>query len=155
MAKRRASFSGQQENGQYEVDAHKLPFLEFGSSGKVPWRSFPFRSKAQSSAGEWSATDTFPFFLENYREEKNWRRIFLGVNPLNGRANPFHWHGAPGRIRTCDLRIRSPLLYPAELQAHEILFKCLHHLPGKFNKLPLKGAWCGIKRIFLFYVYFS
>jgi hypothetical protein len=26
--------------------------------------------------------------------------------------------GAPGRIRTCDPRIRSPLLYPAELQAH-------------------------------------
>ena len=26
--------------------------------------------------------------------------------------------GAPGRIRTPDLRIRSPLLYPAELQAH-------------------------------------
>ncbi len=25
---------------------------------------------------------------------------------------------APGRIRTCDPRIRSPLLYPAELQAH-------------------------------------
>ena len=25
--------------------------------------------------------------------------------------------GAPDRIRTCDLRIRSPLLYPAELQA--------------------------------------
>ena len=24
---------------------------------------------------------------------------------------------APGRIRTCDLRIRSPLLYPAELRA--------------------------------------
>jgi hypothetical protein len=23
--------------------------------------------------------------------------------------------GAPGRIRTCDLRLRSPLLYPAEL----------------------------------------
>ena len=27
-------------------------------------------------------------------------------------------YGTPGRIRTCDLRIRSPLLYPAELQAH-------------------------------------
>ena len=26
--------------------------------------------------------------------------------------------GAPGAIRTPDLRIRSPLLYPAELQAH-------------------------------------
>ena len=25
--------------------------------------------------------------------------------------------GAPGRIRTCGLRIRSPLLYPAELRA--------------------------------------
>ena len=27
---------------------------------------------------------------------------------------------APGRTRTCDLRIRSPLLYPAELRAHAI-----------------------------------
>jgi hypothetical protein len=27
--------------------------------------------------------------------------------------------GAPGRIRTCGLRIRSPLLYPAELQAQK------------------------------------
>ena len=26
-------------------------------------------------------------------------------------------NGAPGRIRTCDLRIRSPVLYPAELLA--------------------------------------
>ena len=26
--------------------------------------------------------------------------------------------GAPSRIRTCDLRIRSPLLYPTELWAH-------------------------------------
>ena len=27
-------------------------------------------------------------------------------------------NGTPGTIRTCDLRIRSPLLYPAELRAH-------------------------------------
>ena len=26
--------------------------------------------------------------------------------------------GTPGRIRTCDLRLRRPLLYPAELRAH-------------------------------------
>ena len=26
--------------------------------------------------------------------------------------------GVPGRIRTYDLRIRNPLLYPTELQAH-------------------------------------
>ena len=28
-------------------------------------------------------------------------------------------NGAPGRSRTCDLRIRSPLLYPAELRARD------------------------------------
>ena len=27
--------------------------------------------------------------------------------------------GAPGRIRTCDPRIRSPTLYPAELRARD------------------------------------
>ena len=30
-------------------------------------------------------------------------------------------YGTPGRIRTYDLRIRSPLLYPAELQAQIVL----------------------------------
>jgi hypothetical protein len=29
--------------------------------------------------------------------------------------------GAPGRIRTCDLWIRSPALYPAELRAHKVV----------------------------------
>src|SRR5438477_4495779 len=27
-------------------------------------------------------------------------------------------HGAPGRIRTCDPRLRRPVLYPTELRAH-------------------------------------
>ena len=27
--------------------------------------------------------------------------------------------GAPGRSRTCDLGLRSPLLYPTELRAHK------------------------------------
>ena len=27
-------------------------------------------------------------------------------------------NGAPGRIRTCDRRLRRPMLYPAELRAH-------------------------------------
>ena len=27
-------------------------------------------------------------------------------------------NGTPDRIRTCDLRLRRPLLYPAELRAH-------------------------------------
>ena len=30
---------------------------------------------------------------------------------------------APGRIRTCDLRIRNPLLYPAELRAQFIILQ--------------------------------
>src|SRR5262249_35477500 len=29
--------------------------------------------------------------------------------------------GAPGRSRTCDPRIRSPMLYPTELQAHQVV----------------------------------
>ncbi len=27
----------------------------------------------------------------------------------------YNKNGTPGRVRTCDLRLRSPLLYPAEL----------------------------------------
>ena len=30
---------------------------------------------------------------------------------------PFPCNGAPGRTRTCDLRVRSPALYPTELRA--------------------------------------
>ena len=33
---------------------------------------------------------------------------------------------APGRIRTCDRRIRNPVLYPAELRAHKSL-RLLNH----------------------------
>ena len=29
-----------------------------------------------------------------------------------------HFGGAPGRTRTCDPRLRRPVLYPAELRAH-------------------------------------
>ena len=32
-----------------------------------------------------------------------------------------HIANAPGRIRTCDLRIRNPLLYPAELRGQACL----------------------------------
>ena len=36
---------------------------------------------------------------------------------LRKNSKSLDFSGTPGRIRTCDLRIRSPLLYPAELQA--------------------------------------
>ena len=29
-------------------------------------------------------------------------------------------NGAPGRIRTCDPRLRRPMLYPTELRAHSL-----------------------------------
>ena len=41
----------------------------------------------------------------------------------------------PGRIRTCDLRIRSPLLYPAELRAHGILRG--FRRAGEGNRTPI------------------
>lgn len=42
------------------------------------------------------------------------------LNGLGSRrtADVLHPHGAPGGARTPGLRIRSPLLYPSELQAH-------------------------------------
>ena len=40
---------------------------------------------------------------------------------LNPRGDPCRSANAPGRIRTCDLRIRSPLLYPAELRAPDTI----------------------------------
>ena len=32
--------------------------------------------------------------------------------------SPLYIVGTPSRIRTCDTRIRSPVLYPAELWVH-------------------------------------
>ncbi len=43
-----------------------------------------------------------------------------------------HSPGAPGRTRTCDRRLRRPVLCPAELQAQ------IHHLPSAINNL----SWC-------------
>jgi hypothetical protein len=50
--------------------------------------------------------------------------------------------GAPGKIRTPDLRIRSPLLYPAELRAHNQIEKLLpdlllivHKKMSRMNKI--------------------
>lgn len=51
----------------------------------------------------------------------------MGLEPMISRttiwrANQLHHthHNEPGGIRTLDLRLRRPLLYPAELQAHTV-----------------------------------
>jgi hypothetical protein len=41
------------------------------------------------------------------------------------------WYGDPGKIRTCDLRFRKPLLYPSELRGHpsDSLQVSIHPIP--------------------------
>src|SRR3990170_7471709 len=41
--------------------------------------------------------------------------------------------GTPGRIRTCDLRIRNPSLYPTELRAHKDRYDGIRRI---FKKIP-------------------
>ena len=53
----------------------------------------------------------------NRRPESTYARTKTGVEPIV--LPRLTVDGTPGRIRTCDLRIRSPLLYPTELQAHK------------------------------------
>ncbi len=45
----------------------------------------------------------------------------------DARFLPSNVIGAPCRIRTCDLRIRSPVLYPAELRARAARHSDLFH----------------------------
>ena len=50
------------------------------------------------------------------------------MSPENISKQEVKANGAPGRTRTCDLRIRSPLLYPAELRALVLLFRAASDL---------------------------
>ena len=51
-------------------------------------------------------------------------------------------HGAPGRIRTCDPRLRRPLLYPAELRALDESFSLQTFLQRPLQTLLQRiGRW--------------
>ena len=54
-------------------------------------------------------------------------------------AQPLDLTGTPGGIRTPDLRIRSPLLYPAELLVHGSVFilQIVAQLKPVFFQAPL------------------
>ena len=58
--------------------------------------------------------------IQGYREIHATYRNLLGKHSIALYSVGFSRKksGAPDRIRTCDLRIRSPLLYPAELPGH-------------------------------------
>ena len=82
-------------------------------------------------------------------------------------APPVGRSGAPSKIRTCDLRIRSPTLYPAELWAHIICFQtlaffatlaewsilysfCIRAVGGPKNSTPAfrySGLRCAYRRV--------
>ena len=55
--------------------------------------------------------------------------------------------GAPGRIRTLDLRIRSPPLYPAELQAQGIFRTVTQPSPPRENETAARNLRCGNSRL--------
>lgn len=58
------------------------------------------------------------------------------VPPATCARNEPQGSGAPGRDRTCDLRIRSPTLCPTELRARG-------HLPYTTRRAETSGARCG------------
>ena len=47
--------------------------------------------------------------------------------------------GAPGEIRTHDPRFRRPILYPAELRVHILLFLIFMHLPQETGGRAIMG----------------
>ena len=62
-------------------------------------------------------------------------------------------NGTPYRIRTCDLRLRRPLLYPAELQTHlsvhtekRVMGIEPTYLAWKASVLPLNYTRISLKR---------
>ena len=84
----------------------------------------------------------------------------MGLEPMISRttiwrANQLHHthHTEPGGIRTLDLRLRRPLLYPAELQTHlsvhtekRVMGIEPTYLAWKASVLPLNYTRISLKR---------
>ena len=84
----------------------------------------------------------------------------MGLEPMISRttiwrANQLHHthHNEPGGIRTLDLRLRRPLLYPAELQTHlsvhtekRVMGIEPTYLAWKASVLPLNYTRISLKR---------
>ena len=51
--------------------------------------------------------------------------------------------GMPDRIRTCDLRSRSPTLYPAELRAHIYIYRNIWYTDCCFGHKSSSHDYCG------------
>jgi hypothetical protein len=65
---------------------------------------------------------------------QEFRHGFPSAKPVPRQPDmPFDDVGALGEIRTPDPRIRSPMLYPAELRAHETIAQTSSHLASSFS----------------------
>src|SRR5439155_1211002 len=95
------------------------PFTTSGPAGDRP-AALHILARAPRNGGDHSTTHRScqALFPHRSRASEARRHGALATMPsIIGRASGSSDDGAPGRSRTCDPRIRSPMLYPAELQA--------------------------------------
>jgi hypothetical protein len=83
-------------------------------------RALPTELRPPQAFGQWSDLRRPGPHSARYSIHKTYR--CRRTIPLRSRSLPDPWqrafsNGAPGRIRTCDPRLRRPLLYPTELRA--------------------------------------
>ena len=66
----------------------------------------------------------------------------MGTTKLSGALprNATRCGNAPGRIRTCDRRIRNPMLYPAELRAQLLITHGFSTRTARFSRADLRLA---------------
>src|SRR5437868_513724 len=99
MRIQRTDLDGADRVTRAAVDMSPSPPVEFAlriGGERLRWS----RCEGVNSSAIWSASDT--------------SLAASARRPLHGSGSE---GGAPGRIRTCGLRLRRPSLYPAELRA--------------------------------------
>src|SRR5881296_2319160 len=114
------------------------PFTTSGPAGDRP-AALHILARAPRNGGDHSTTHRScqALFPHRSRASEARRHSALATMPsIVGRASGSSDDGAPGRSRTCDPRIRSPMLYPTELQAHQEV--TIHHLCA--TPRPPRGA---------------
>ena len=73
----------------------------------------------------------------NLRRQHYWHNAASGpsVAPRRSFRSAATRLGAPGRTRTCDPRLRRPMLYPAELRAHILKVASSHQPTGRGSRI--------------------
>jgi hypothetical protein len=96
------------------LDAHPCVDVTLGPSKDLP--DFPLVERCcfqeNSIPSIWDRVN----FRSEAKQDEAYTKMRLSVAQV---AKVFKKSGAPGRSRTCDPQVRSLMLYPAELPAHE------------------------------------